>query len=98
MNIHIRNEAAGDAAQIFRVTELAFLSAPHTDHSEQFIVNRLRKWGALTISQVAEVNGHVVGHVAVSPVTVSDGTTGWFGLGPLSVLPEFQRQGVGARL
>jgi len=33
----------------------------------------------------------MVGHVAFSPVTLSDGTPGWYGLGPVSVLPAYQR-------
>jgi putative acetyltransferase len=40
----------------------------------------------------------VVGHIAFSPVTVSDGATGWHGLGPVSVLPDYQRQGIGKAL
>jgi putative acetyltransferase len=47
---------------------------------------------------VAEQGGVVVGHVAVSPVTVSDGTPDWYGLGPISVLPELQGQNIGASL
>lgn len=42
--------------------------------------------------------GQVVGHVAVSPVTISDRTSGWHGLGPISVAPAYQGQGVGACL
>jgi hypothetical protein len=62
------------------------------------IVNALRRTGKLTISLVADSEGTVVGHVAVSPVSISDGTPDWFGLGPISVLPEHQRHGVGSRL
>jgi len=40
----------------------------------------------------------VVGHIAFSPVTISDGAPGWYGLGPVSVLPPHQRQGIGAAL
>lgn len=40
----------------------------------------------------------MVGHIAFSPVTIADGTTGWYGLGPVSVLPEFQRAGIGTAL
>jgi len=52
----------------------------------------------LTLSLVAELDGRVVGHVAVSPVTISDGSAGWFGLGPISVAPALQRQGIGSAL
>lgn len=40
----------------------------------------------------------MAGHVAVSPVTIADGTQGWFGLGPVSVTPRLQGQGIGSQL
>jgi putative acetyltransferase len=98
MKIEIRNETAADVAAIKAVTVSAFLHAPHTSHTEQFIVDALRKAGQLTVSLVANADGAVVGHVAISPVSISDGATGWFGLGPISVVPEHQRRGVGSRL
>jgi len=55
----------------------------------------LRDANALTISLVAVVGKRVVGHIAFSPVTISDGSLGWYGLGPISVLPELQKQGIG---
>ncbi|MCT9810827.1 N-acetyltransferase [Acidovorax sp. Be4] len=98
MHVEIRNETAADVEAIHAVTTAAFLTAPHTDHTEQFIVQALRRAGKLTVSLVAEVDATVVGHVAVSPVSVSDGTPGWYGLGPISVLPAYQGQGIGGRL
>ena len=98
MDIVIRPESAQDAAAIHGVTAAAFEHAPHTSHTEQFIVDALRDAGQLAVSLVAEHQGRVVGHVALSPVTISDGTAQWLGLGPVSVLPELQRQGVGTRL
>lgn len=98
MNIEIRNEVSTDVDAIDAVTTAAFLSAPHTAHTEQFIVKALRKTGKLTLSLVAEVGTEVVGHVAVSPVTISDGTSDWYGLGPISVSPAYQGQGVGTLL
>ena len=47
---------------------------------------------------VAEVDGHVVGHIAFSPVTMSDGTNDWYGLGSVSVHPDFQHEGIGKAL
>jgi len=58
----------------------------------------LRAAGALTISLVAEAGGKVVGHIAFSPVTISDGSLNWYGLGPISVLPAYQQQGIGKAL
>jgi putative acetyltransferase len=69
-----------------------------SSHTEQFIVEALRSAKALTLSLVAEVDGQVVGHIAFSPVTISDGTQNWYGLGPVSVLPMYQRMGIGKAL
>jgi putative acetyltransferase len=98
MEIEIRNETAADVAAIEAITISAFLHAPHTSHTEQFIVDTLRKSGQLTVSLVANADGTVVGHVAISPVSISDGATGWYGLGPISVMPEYQGRGIGSRL
>lgn len=98
MNPVIRQESPSDAAAIHMLTAAAFLDAPHAAHTEQFIVDALRKAGALTISLVAEQGEEVVGHVALSPVSISDGSTGWYGLGPISVKPELQGKGVGSLL
>jgi putative acetyltransferase len=94
----IRKETDQDIEAITEVTIVAFKTLTISNHTEQFIINSLRAAGALTISLVAEIDGRVVGHIAFSPVTVSDGATGWFGLGPVSVLPEYQKQGVGKSL
>ncbi|CAH0065036.1 GNAT family N-acetyltransferase [Stenotrophomonas geniculata] len=98
MNYTIRAEAIDDHAILHALTEAAFRDAAHSSHTEQFIVDALRARGELSVSLVAEMDGKVIGHVAVSPVTISDGSTGWFGLGPISVLPAWQGQGIGAAL
>lgn len=94
----IRPEEPADITAITSVTEQAFRHAPHTDHTEQYIVLALRQAGALSVSLVAQRAGQVVGHVAFSPVSVSDGSAHWYGLGPVSVLPELQSQGIGSAL
>lgn len=94
----IRSENEADAAVITEVTAAAFETLEISNHTEQFIIEALRDAGALTISLVAEVNGRVIGHIAFSPLTISDGTPNWYGLGPVSVLPEYQRQGIGKAL
>jgi putative acetyltransferase len=94
----IRNERAADIEEITEVTIAAFKNHPISNHTEQFIIKALRAAGALTISLVAEIDGHIVGHIAFSPVTISDGTKDWYGLGPVSVLPDYQKQGIGKAL
>ena len=97
-DIAIREETAADIPTIAEVTVAAFKTLAISNHTEQFIVAALRAAKALTVSLVAELDGRVVGHIAFSPVTISDGTQNWYGLGPVSVLPEFQRQGIGTAL
>ncbi len=94
----IRNETISDIAAISEITEIAFRTLAISNHTEQFIINALRADNALTISLVAEINGQVVGHIAFSPVTISDGSLNWHGLGPISVLPEYQKRGIGKAL
>jgi len=94
----IRDETEADFAAITEVTVAAFESLEISGHTEQFIVEALRAANALSLSLVAEIDGRVVGHIAFSPLTISDGTPNWYGLGPVSVLPEFQRQGIGKAL
>ena len=94
----IREETTSDIEVITQVTIAAFKTLPISDHTEQFIIKALRAAGALTLSLVAEIDGWVVGHIAFSPVTISDDTKDWYGLGPISVLPECQRKGIGKAL
>ena len=96
--IVIRSETDADVAAITEVTVAAFKTLEISNQTEQFIIAALRAAKALTVSLVAESDGRVVGHVAFSPVTISDGTRNWYGLGPVSVLPECQRQGIGKAL
>jgi putative acetyltransferase len=96
--IVIRSETDADVRAITDVTIAAFKTLEISNHTEQFIVEALRAAKALTVSLVAEVNGRITGHIAFSPVTISDGTWNWYGLGPVSVLPTYQRQGIGKAL
>ena len=96
--IIIRNEKDADVDAITEVTVAAFKTLEISNHTEQFIIEALRANDALTVSLIAELDGNIVGHVAFSPVTISDGTQNWYGLGPVSVLPEHQRKGIGKSL
>ena len=87
MPLVIRPECQGDEETIGNLTRQAFATHPHSSHTEHFIVEALRKADALALSLVAEQAGQVLGHIAFSPVTVSNGAPGWLGLGPVSVLP-----------
>lgn len=97
-NLIIRNESRADHAAISHVIEQAFKDQQYSSHTEQFIVHALRDAQQLTISLVAVLNQEVVGHIAISPVSISSGVEGWFGLGPIAVSPEWQHHGVGSAL
>jgi putative acetyltransferase len=96
--IVIRNETHEDVCAISEVTIAAFKTLEISNHTEQIIIEALRATKALRLSLVAEADGRVIGHIAFSPVTISDGTRNWYGLGPVSVSPEYQRQGIGKAL
>jgi putative acetyltransferase len=94
----IRNEKKSDIEVISEITVAAFKNCPHGNHTEQFIISALRADNALAVSLVAEIEGRVVGHIAFSPVTISGHSCDWYGLGPVSVLPDYQKQGIGKSL
>ena len=96
--IVIREETETDVGRITEVTLAAFKTLEISNQTEHFIVEALRAANALTVSLVAEEDGCIIGHIAFSPVTLSDGTRDWYGLGPVSVLPECQRRGIGRSL
>jgi putative acetyltransferase len=94
----IRFEQPQDQMAITRITIAAFAGQAHSGQTEHVIIDRLRDAGALTLSLVAVDRGEIIGHVAFSPVEIEAEHKGWFGLGPVSVRPERQREGIGTSL
>jgi putative acetyltransferase len=94
----IRPEESSDFAAIHDLTRRAFEPMSFAAGDEQDVIDRLRRIGALTRSIVAEKDGRLVGHVAFSPAFADDGSEGWFALGPISVEPSLQRQGIGTKM
>jgi putative acetyltransferase len=94
----IRRETQSDVEAIFAITKAAFENHPYSNNTEQFIIKALRAAKALTVSLVAEVDEEIVGHITFSPVSFSDGSENWYGLGPVSVKPVCQKQGIGTKL
>lgn len=91
----IREERPEDFAAIRFVNDKAF-----GQPQEGRLVEALRKNGGVLLSLVAIADGRVVGHILYSTVSIESGgkqTTG-AGLGPMAVLPELQRQGIGVKL
>ncbi|MCT8268119.1 N-acetyltransferase [Afifella sp. JA880] len=100
--LQIRDQNEADRTAVKEVVRQAFLHKPYAAGTEAFIIDALWTRGMATIALVAEADGRILGQAAFSPVTItgSDGqvTTGWHGLGPIAVLPEVQKKGVGSVL
>ena len=94
----IRPERRDDFAAIGVVIRAAFAGKPYAAGNEAELVEALRRRNALVVSLVAELQGAVVGQIAFSPAFASDGSSDWYALGPVSVLPEHQGRGIGASL
>jgi len=96
--MEIRPEIPSDESAISDLITAAFLGAEHRGGNEACIVEALRKVGNLAVSLVATENGEILGHLAFSPVTIDGHSDGWFGLGPVAVVPNRQREGIGSAL
>lgn len=98
----IRTETTSDFNAIEALTYQAFENHPHhapgAKPTEYLIINQLRDGGALTLSLVAEDETGVVGHIAFSPVVIGGAASNWYGLGPISVIPDYQGKGIGGQL
>jgi putative acetyltransferase len=94
----IRPETPEDRQAITDVTLAAFTGKFSDNPTEHLIILGLREAGALSLSLAAVLDGRIVGHVAFSVVKVNGEDMGWYGLGPISVQPELQKQGIGSNL
>lgn len=96
--MRIRKEEYKDYESVYTLVKAAFDSAKHADGNEQDLVNALRKGEAFIpeLSLVAEMDGKIVGHIPFTLASVED--TPVLALAPLSVLPEYQRKGIGTAL
>ncbi len=96
--MNIRTEQPADQQAVYDVVKRAFETAAHRDGNEQDLVNALRDSDAFIpeLSLVAEQGGKIVGHILFTKVQI--GTQQALALAPLSVLPEYQRQGIGSAL
>ena len=98
MSISIRPQRERDREAIWEVTRLAFEGQQYADGDEQDLIDTLRRIGALSVSLVAIDGNDLVGQITFSPAG-SDGTTGdWYSLGPVSVHPDRQGEGIGGAL
>ncbi|MEO0470750.1 MAG: N-acetyltransferase, partial [Bacteroidota bacterium] len=102
MNLIIRQEASEDHEAVFHVIKTAFETAPFSDHSEHFLVQRLRQSKAFIpeLSLVAECDGEMVGHIILTRIEIVEGENRYpsLALAPVSVVPNYQGKGIGGQL
>ena len=95
----IRDEQPSDHAAIRAVTVAAFAAVPQSRQTEAAIIEALRAADSLTVSLVAVDGDQLIGHLALSPVSIDEhGDLGWYGGGPLAIRPDHQHSGVGSSL
>lgn len=94
----IRAERPTDRDTVYRVVQKAFETAEQSDGNEQDLVNALRKSHAFVpeLSLVAQIDEKIVGHILFTKLQIGEHTA--LALAPLSVLPQYQRQGIGTSL
>ncbi len=88
-------ESPTDSSAIRSILEEAFGQALEAE-----LVDALRASCRGLLSLVAVRGDRVVGHILFSPVTATAGTGSidGMGLGPMAVMPQYQRQGIGSQL
>lgn len=94
----IRQETKNDYAEVYTLIKQAFASAEHSDGTEHDLTNALRTSDAFIpeLSLVAERDDKIVGHILFTKGKVGHETV--LILAPLSVHPEYQKQGIGTAL
>ncbi len=102
MDLRIRKEEFNDFKAVFTLVEEAFKEKEYSDHTEQFLVERLRSSDTFIpeLSLVAEVHGKLVGHILLTKIKVKNDFEEFksLAMAPVSVLPKFQGQGIGGKL
>lgn len=98
----IREETASDFKAVENIIKSAFESIDYSDKTEHLLVNRLRLSDAFVpeLSLVAEWDGKLLGHILLTKLEIVQAKNKWasLSLAPVSVLPHFQGEGIGAAL
>lgn len=94
----IRTEKTVNYTKVHHVITEAFKTAEHSDGNEADLVSKLRKSPSFIpeLSLVAIADDIIAGHILFTKAYVN--TTTVLALAPLSVLPEYQNQGIGLAL
>lgn len=101
-NLIIRKEEQKDRKAVFNLVKEAFATMEHSDHKEQFLVERLRDSDAFVpeLSLIAELENQIVGYVLLTKISIKDGVrqSVSLALAPIAVHPAFQNRGIGGEL
>jgi predicted N-acetyltransferase YhbS len=103
LDITIRQELTTEYSKTEEIVKRAFLNETYSDKKEHLLVNRIRKSDAFIpeLSLIA-LNQHkvVIGHILLSKIKIVDGdnTVDSLALAPVSVIPEYQKKGIGSQL
>jgi len=98
MDVSLRAATPADEDVIEILTLVSYFQVEGSRQDEHAAIAALRREGLLSLSLVAEHEGYVVGHLAASPLTLSDGSPGWYVIGPLAVGPGHRGQGIATAL
>lgn len=100
--LNIRKEISADHKPVSILIAKAFSALEHSDHKEQFLVERLRNATAFIpeLSLVAEMDNRIVGYILLTKISIKNGSKEWpsLALAPVAVDPDFHGQGIGGKL
>jgi putative acetyltransferase len=93
--ITFRQEELSDQHAIRRVNEQGFGTSEEAD-----LVDALRQANAIVLSMVALDGEDIIAHILFTEIVLkqADSQFTGLGLGPMAVMPSYQRKGIGSRL
>jgi putative acetyltransferase len=103
MDLKIRNERKNEYRTVEELTREAFWDVHVPGCSEHFCLHNMRGSGDFVpeLDFVAELDGRLVGNIVYTRAGIINGAGGKHEVicfGPISVLPVYQRQGIGGTL
>lgn len=102
MQLEIRKENPEDWNQLKEVVRQAFMHMEHSDQTEHELVGKLRVSECFIpeLSLVALSEGAIVGHILLTELKLHPNPRNLklLALAPVSVLPEYQKKGIGSAL
>jgi putative acetyltransferase len=103
MDSKIRNEMKKDFGEVEALTREAFWNLYFPGCNEHYLVHRMRNHRDFVkeMDFVAEYNGKIIGNIMYTKAWLIDENSQEkeiISFGPISVLPEYQRKGIGSAL